>query len=130
MGLTKQYLRYKPHATFNILGSGRGGAVFAHVPGRGSLAQAQRLVAVAAAQNIIVWDWRRQEKVRVLEGDKHEVTCLAKMTGEHSVLLAVGYQDGSIRLWNVASGELEVTFHGHKSAVNCISFDKGWMVFR
>jgi hypothetical protein len=33
MGLTKQYLRYAPQAVFNIVGSGRGGAVYLDAKG-------------------------------------------------------------------------------------------------
>jgi hypothetical protein len=33
MGLTKQYLRYAPQAVFNIVGSGRGGAIYLDAKG-------------------------------------------------------------------------------------------------
>lgn len=35
----------------------------------------------------------------------------------------MGYEDGVIRLFDLASGECTVTFSGHKSPVNCLAFD-------
>jgi len=37
---------------------------------------------------------------------------------------AVGYQDGSIRLWSAANQSVIVTFNGHKSAVSCLAWDR------
>lgn len=37
--------------------------------------------------------------------------------------LAVGYEDGVVRLFDLNSGECLVTFSGHKSAVTCLAFD-------
>ena len=39
-------------------------------------------------------------------------------------LFAVGYQDGSIRLWSAANQSVVVTFNGHKSAVSCLAWDR------
>jgi U3 small nucleolar RNA-associated protein 12 len=51
-----------------------------------------------------------------------EVTQLARApTGG---LLAAGYSDGSIRLWDVSSGECGVTLSGHKSAVTALRFGR------
>lgn len=36
---------------------------------------------------------------------------------------AVGYADGSVRLWNQESAEALVTFHGHRAAVSVLSWD-------
>jgi WD40 repeat protein len=37
-------------------------------------------------------------------------------------LLAAGYSDDAVRVWNVKTGREEFTFLGHKSSVNSISF--------
>ncbi len=36
---------------------------------------------------------------------------------------AVGYADGSIRLWDVASNSVVSTFNGHKRAITALAFD-------
>ena len=37
---------------------------------------------------------------------------------------AVGYADGSIRIWSAATKSVVVTFNGHKSAVSALAWDK------
>lgn len=38
--------------------------------------------------------------------------------------LAVGYADGSIRLWDLRSGECVVTLKGHKGAVSALRYNR------
>lgn len=37
--------------------------------------------------------------------------------------LAVGYMDGSIRVFEVVTGEIKITFQGHRSAVTALAYD-------
>ena len=60
-----------------------------------------------------------------LLGEKHTVTVL-KPSPTHNHL-AVGYEDGAVRLFNLMDGENIVTFSGHKSAVTCLEFDSQGM---
>lgn len=53
MGLTKQYLAYRSRGAFNIIASGRSNVNFIIFNGI-----AGRYAAVAAAENVIVWDLR------------------------------------------------------------------------
>jgi len=41
--------------------------------------------------------------------------------------LAVGYEDGVVRLFDLNSGECLVTFSGHKSPITCLAFDANGM---
>lgn len=53
MGLTKQYLAYRPVGNFNIITSGKSNATFV------TLNKTEgRYVAVGAAENTIIWDIR------------------------------------------------------------------------
>ncbi len=38
--------------------------------------------------------------------------------------LAVGYHDGTIRVFNILTGEVAVTFSGHKSAITALNYDR------
>jgi WD40 repeat protein len=38
--------------------------------------------------------------------------------------LAVGYEDGSIRIFSLLSGEGNVTFNGHKAAITTLKYDQ------
>lgn len=54
-------------------------------------------------------------------GHRSEVTCMAQ--SPHKNAFAVGYADGSIRLWNAETSTVIVAFNGHKNAVTALAFD-------
>lgn len=51
------------------------------------------------------------------------VTCLARSPADWDTF-AVGYADGSIRIWSALSKSVTVTFNGHKSAISSLAWDK------
>ena len=57
----------------------------------------------------------------VFAGDQQSVTSLAR--SHDSSQLAVGYRDGVVRLFDVASGECMVTFNGHRTQVSTLNYD-------
>ncbi|XP_045442943.1 WD repeat-containing protein 3 isoform X3 [Pipistrellus kuhlii] len=117
MGLTKQYLRYVASAVFGLIGSQKGNVVFVTLRG-----EKGRYVAVPACEHVFIWDLRKGEKILILQGLKQEVTCLCPSPdGLH---LAVGYEDGSIRIFSLLSGEGNVTFNGHKAAITSLKYDQ------
>ncbi|XP_063403834.1 WD repeat-containing protein 3-like isoform X1 [Mytilus trossulus] len=116
MGVTKQYLRYIPGPSFGVIGSSKANILFLDVRGvRG------KYCAVGACEDVIVWDLRTGEKFNTLKGEKHEVTALAKSPDKKHI--AVGYNDGMVKVFDVASGDLVVNFSGHKSTVTTLSYD-------
>lgn len=147
MGLTKQYLRYAPSAVFGVIGSQK--ANIAYVTLRGG--EKGRYVAVAACEHVFIWDIRKGEKVDlfifrhllqtvdsapdfraltshvlplqvlILQGQKHEVTYLCP--SPDGIHIAVGYEDGGVRIFSLLNGESNVSFNGHKSAVSVIHYD-------
>uniref|UniRef100_A0A7N8YQU6 WD repeat domain 3 n=1 Tax=Mastacembelus armatus TaxID=205130 RepID=A0A7N8YQU6_9TELE len=117
MGLTKQYLRYVASAVFGVIGSQK--ANIAYVTLRGG--EKGRYVAVAACEHVFIWDVRKGEKVLILQGQKHEVTFLCP--SPDGVHIAVGYEDGAVRIFSLMNGENSVSFNGHKSAVTVIHYD-------
>ncbi|XP_077435644.1 WD repeat-containing protein 3 [Vanacampus margaritifer] len=117
MGLTKQYLRYVAGAVFGVIGSQK--ANICYVTLRGG--ERGRYVAVAACEHVFIWDTRKAEKVLILAGQKHEVTFLRP--SPDGVHVAVGYEDGAVRLFSLLNGESNVCFNGHKSAVTALCYD-------
>ncbi|NWW33004.1 WDR3 protein, partial [Panurus biarmicus] len=116
MGLTRQYLRYEPAALFGLVASARAGVAFVALRG-----ERGRYVAVPACEHVFVWDTRKGEKVLILKGLKQQVSCLCPSPdGLH---LAVGYEDGAIRVFNLLSGESTITFNGHRAAVTALQYD-------
>ncbi|XP_009988871.1 PREDICTED: WD repeat-containing protein 3-like, partial [Tauraco erythrolophus] len=59
--------------------------------------------------------------VLILKGLKQEVSCLCPSPDELN--LAIGYEDGSIRVFSLLSGEANITFNGHKAAVTALQYD-------
>lgn len=78
-------------------------------------------MAVAACEHVFVWDIRKGEKVLILQGNKQEVTYLCP--SPDGIHIAVGYEDGSIRIFSLLNGESNVTFNGHKAEVTVIKYD-------
>ncbi|XP_055727776.1 WD repeat-containing protein 3 isoform X2 [Salvelinus fontinalis] len=117
MGLTKQYLRYAASAVFGVIGSQKANIAFVTMLG----GERGRFVAVAACEHVFIWDVRKAEKVLILKGNKHEVTYLCP--SPDGVHVAVGYEDGAVRIFSLLNGESNVSFNGHKSAVTVIRYD-------
>ena len=55
-------------------------------------------------------------------GHRAEVTCILRSPQKD--LFAVGYADGSIRLWDQSKNSVVATFNGHKKAVTALAFDE------
>jgi len=55
-------------------------------------------------------------------GHRAEVTCILRSPKPDT--FAVGYSDGSIRLWSASSGSAITTLNGHKKAVTALAFDQ------
>uniref|UniRef100_A0A3Q3AYF8 WD repeat-containing protein 3 n=1 Tax=Kryptolebias marmoratus TaxID=37003 RepID=A0A3Q3AYF8_KRYMA len=117
MGLTKQYLRYAASAVFGVIGSQKANIVYVTLRG----GERGRYVAVAACEHVFIWDIRKGEKVLILQGQKHEVSFLCP--SPDGVHIAVGYEDGAVRIFSLLNGESNVSFSGHKSGVSVINYD-------
>lgn len=57
------------------------------------------------------------------EDCKSQVTAIAQSKTDPDVF-AVGYENGSIRLWDSKIATIIVSFNGHKSAITTLAFDK------
>ena len=54
-------------------------------------------------------------------GHRAEVTCIQQSPQQD--IFAVGYADGSVRLWSASSGTVNIVFNSHKKAVTVLAFD-------
>ncbi|XP_061580389.1 WD repeat-containing protein 3 [Cololabis saira] len=117
MGLTKQYLRYAATAVFGVIGSQKANITYVTLRG----GEKGRFVAVAACEHVFIWDVRKAEKVLILRGLKHEVSFLCP--SPDGVHIAVGYEDGAVKIFSLLNGESNVSFNGHKSGVTVMKYD-------
>lgn len=74
---------------------------------------------------MLIWDIKKGELLGRWrdENCKAQVTAIAQSEVDADVF-AVGYEDGSIRLWDSKIATIIVSFNGHKSAITTLSFDK------
>jgi len=61
-------------------------------------------------------------QVATFLGDQQTVTSLS--CSHDSSQLAVGYRDGTVRIFDVTTGDCTVTFNGHRTHVSTLSYDK------
>uniref|UniRef100_A0A3Q3QZH0 Small-subunit processome Utp12 domain-containing protein n=1 Tax=Monopterus albus TaxID=43700 RepID=A0A3Q3QZH0_MONAL len=139
MGLTKQYLRYVASAVFGVIGSQK--ANIAYVTLRGG--ERGRYVAVAACEQVFIWDIRKGEKVLILQGQKHEVTFLCPSPdGIHisavtiihydrlGARLVTGSKDTDVIVWDIINECGLYRLRGHKDIITEALFlqDKNLLV--
>lgn len=117
--MVKAYLRYEHSAQFGVVASGACGICFD--------ADGKTLYS-GGLENVNAWRIRqgtltatlRQEALDETKAPP-EATCMAHCPV--SPLLAVGYADGSVRLWNTAANECTITLNGHRTAVTALAFN-------
>lgn len=127
MGLTKNYLRYRHVDTFGLVAASQAGASikFLHIDNT-----EDRYLAVPANENVFIWNLKTKQLHKQLEygqnADSAEVTVLDTYHGGHrgTNLLAVGYANGHVKVFEYETGALKVTFTGHRTAISALQFDK------
>jgi U3 small nucleolar RNA-associated protein 12 len=79
---------------------------------------------VAANEEILCWDLKKGELLSTWreESCKSQVTAISQSSTDREIF-AVGYEDGSIRLWDSKIATTIVTFNGHRSAITSLVFD-------
>ncbi|RCH87615.1 hypothetical protein CU097_004334 [Rhizopus azygosporus] len=112
--MVKAYLRYEPLATFGVIASTQSNIVYDHTG---------KVAITPALEEVILWDLKKGTEIARWKepGNKSEVTSIAKSPNNKDY--AVGYNDGSIRLWNISSSTSTVTLSGHRAAVTALTFD-------
>lgn len=53
--------------------------------------------------------------------DVHQTTCVAK--SPDGIHIAVGFKNGTIKIFNSSDNEIAITFVGHKNSVSCLNYD-------
>ena len=79
-------------------------------------------------QMVIIWDLLSKKEARTMR-DCHKdwiTACAFSDTGSDSLI--TGSNDFNLKLWNVGTGEERITFHGHTSAINSVSYASGCVV--
>ncbi|GAA6005178.1 snoRNA-binding rRNA-processing protein DIP2 [Rhodotorula paludigena] len=109
--MVKSYLRHGPTEAFGVISSGP--AVWDG-----------RKAYCPALEDVLVWDVKKGEQVAMWHetGLRALVTSIARSPADWDSF-AVGYADGSVRIWNAKTQSVTVTFNGHKTAVSALAWD-------
>ncbi|KAJ6699226.1 WD REPEAT-CONTAINING PROTEIN 3 [Salix purpurea] len=98
--MVKSYLRYEPALSFGVIVSVEGNIAY-DSSGKHLLTPALEKVVVPLSLSL-----------------------LSHPRPSSSSLVAVGYADGSIRIWDSEKGTCETTLNGHKGAVTVLRYNK------
>ena len=80
---------------------------------------------MGANEEVFCWDVKKGEMLGRWKdtGCSAEVTVIARSRADPDIH-AVGYEDGSIRLWDSRIATVIINFNGHKSAITTLAFDR------
>lgn len=115
MDESRQYFRFEPSGKFGLISSPDCNIIYR---------KGGKEVISGTLETFSSWNLRTGS----LNGswndsdNKSSVSCL-QISPVDSNVLAVGYEDGSVRLWNLEQSESTVVLRGHKTAVTALCFD-------
>ncbi|KAG5644079.1 hypothetical protein DXG03_009169 [Asterophora parasitica] len=111
--MVKTYSKHVPAAAFGLVCSSSSNSQYDG-----------KLAYVPALEDVIVWDVKKGKMVAMWHEISHiaEVTTILRSPKQDT--FAVGYADGSIRLWSASSNTVISTFNGHKKSVTALAFDE------
>ncbi|KAH7328863.1 hypothetical protein B0I35DRAFT_404160 [Stachybotrys elegans] len=120
--MVKSYLKYEHAKTFGVVTASTSNIVWTSKDRTGTSAGQ---AVVAANEEVLCWDIKKGELISRWRDDRcnAQVTAIAQSKTDPDVF-AVGYEDGSIRLWDSKISTAIVDFNGHKSAITNLDFDK------
>ncbi|KAL7273608.1 beta transducin [Rhizina undulata] len=123
--MVKSYIRFEHSKTFGVVASGTANAVWTPDPFKTiSKSTSAGRAVVAANEEVLTWDIKKGELLARWRDPKckAEVSVIQQSKIDKDIF-AVGYTDGSLRLWDSKTATVVISFNGHRSAVSALSFD-------
>lgn len=131
--MVKSYDRYEQESCFGVIGGQSNIVWLPPAPTQSSKSLGR--AALGGLEEILIWDIKTGELMTRLNdgltpGASNAKTSLAPSAvvileyHEQTNILAAGHEDGTIKVWDLTSGSVMVTFLGHKSSVSALKFDR------
>ncbi|KAI1490605.1 WD domain-containing protein [Biscogniauxia mediterranea] len=119
--MVKSYLKYEHAKSFGLVTSSTSNILWSSKDGSSTSAGQ---AVVAANEEVISWDIKTGDVINRWRDPKcsAQVTAIAQSKVDKDIF-AVGYEDGSIRLWDKYA-TIIVSFNGHRSAITTLAFDR------
>ncbi len=117
--------KFEPEQSFGVVASANSNLVWSSRGKAAGAGTGAGQAIVAANEEVLVWDIKKGELLGRwrAENCRAKVSAIAQSRSDPDVF-AVGYDDGSIRLWDSTIATPIVSFNGHKSAITILAFDK------
>ena len=80
------------------------------------------LALTASLDALILWNLRTGTAVATMRDTENEAEVSSLSADSSGRLVASGYHDGKVRLWDRASWTLRVALDGHRSAIASVAF--------
>ncbi|OWB83102.1 hypothetical protein B5S33_g1731 [[Candida] boidinii] len=128
--MVKSYQRYEQADAFGVIASHSNSI---YLPPKDSKSSGRAITA--GLEEILIWDIKTGELISKLkDGVNPGALVSSSQTAPQQVvsleyepnsnIVASGYEDGSIKIWDITSSSVVINFKGHKSAVTKMKFDK------
>ncbi|KAF9597527.1 hypothetical protein IFM89_019441 [Coptis chinensis] len=120
--MVKSYLLYEPAKNASVFG------VIVSIDSNITYDSTGKHLLSPSLENLNIWNVKQgvctkslSPSTRSRAGPSLAVTSIASSP---SSLIASGYGDGSIRIWNIEKGSCETTLNGHKGSVTALRYNK------
>ncbi|OCK93646.1 WD40 repeat-like protein [Cenococcum geophilum 1.58] len=125
--MVKSYSKYEQSQTFAVVNSASSNLVWAtngFIPNASKRPSGAGHAYVGANEEVLCWDVKKGE----LLSRWRDAACNAEVTsvtrsGADPDIFAVGYGDGSIRIWDSQIATVIISFNGHRSAITTLTFN-------
>lgn len=87
-----------------------------------------RMASASYDRSVIVWDLLSKKGVCTMRDCHKDWITACAFSDASSDSLITGSNDFNLKLWNLTTGTERITFKGHTSAINSVSFSKGCVV--
>ncbi|KAF8592773.1 WD40 repeat-like protein [Ramaria rubella] len=111
--MVKSYLRHGATQAFGLVCSAGSNSIYDG-----------KLAYVPALEDVLVWDVKKGQQLAMWHETKHRAEVTVIVQSPQKDAFAVGYADGSVRLWNASAGTVVTTFNGHTKAITALAFDE------